>query len=109
MERYPAPKTASSPSERQAPQAPKKSPSWEEVFSALAEPTCRAIFMSLRHEALQLCDIALQVHADEHVLTSHVNSLLEAGLLTQWRQGKHVYYRANRGGLAPLRLFLAYF
>jgi DNA-binding transcriptional ArsR family regulator len=74
-----------------------------EVFSALADPTRRAIFERLSRDGEQTVR-ALTDHAavSQPAVSKHLGILKHAGLVRYRRQGRETHYRAEPQALAPL-------
>ena len=73
------------------------------VFSALADPTRRAIFQRLSREGEQTVHI-LTGHAgvSQPAVSKHLATLKRAGLVSDRRAGRETHYRVRVEGLAPL-------
>jgi DNA-binding transcriptional ArsR family regulator len=73
------------------------------VFSALSDPTRRALFERLAREGEH------NVHAltsgagvSQPMVSRHLGALKRAGLVTDRRDGRETHYSARMPGLAPL-------
>lgn len=66
------------------------------LFHALSEPTRVQIVDRLRGGELCVCDLMDILDAAQSRLSFHLRVLKEAGLLTDRREGRWVYYALNR-------------
>ena len=77
-----------------------------EVFTALADPTRRRIFESLREEPRSVGELARQQPVSRPAVSQHLRVLESAGLVTAERMGTRRVYSIDRGGLNALRDYL---
>lgn len=77
-----------------------------EVFTALADPTRRRIFESLREEPRSVGELAHQQPVSRPAVSQHLRVLESAGLVTAERMGTRRVYSIDRGGLNALRDYL---
>ncbi|WP_448642695.1 ArsR/SmtB family transcription factor [Geodermatophilus sp. URMC 63] len=73
---------------------------------ALAEPRRRAILRLVAGTELAAGEIAAAFDVTRPAVSQHLTVLRSAGLVTERREGTRRLYRADAGGLAPLRQFL---
>ena len=73
-----------------------------EIFYALADPTRRAIFERLTHGEAAVKELTPRLRVSQPAVSQHLAALRRAGLVTERREGRHVYYRVTPSGLAPL-------
>lgn len=79
---------------------------YESALAALADPTRRKLFESVRHKDVTVCELATTLRITQPAVSQHLRVLKEAGLL-QWRcEGARRYYRPNPEGLAKLREYV---
>jgi len=79
-------------------------------LAALSQPTrLEAFRLLVRHEpkGLPAGDIARALGAPQNTLSTHLNILSHAGLVTSVRKGRNVVYRADLARLNALARFLA--
>jgi DNA-binding transcriptional ArsR family regulator len=78
------------------------------VLRALADPTRRAVFERIA-EAGEIVAGTLARNADvsQPAISQHLRALREAGLVSERRDGRHVNYKADPRGLAPMVDWLA--
>jgi DNA-binding transcriptional ArsR family regulator len=79
------------------------------LFRALADPTRRRIFESLRSGPRAVGELADDLPVSRPAVSQHLKVLKEAGLLRQRRQGTRSYYSIDPRGLEPLRTYLESF
>lgn len=66
------------------------------VFDALGEPNRCLIFrVLLKQENVNVGQLASAVGISESLASQHLKILLQTGLITKTRRGKHVYYQVN--------------
>jgi DNA-binding transcriptional ArsR family regulator len=76
------------------------------VLAALADPTRRKLFESVRHKDVTVCELAATLRITQPAVSQHLRVLKEAGLVTQRCEGARHYYRPNPKGLASLREYV---
>lgn len=86
----------------------------ESAFSAIADPTRRAILDLVRNREMSAGDIARRFPVSRPAIAKHVRVLRQAGLLRERREATSRYYRLDPAALqavdqwlAPYRLFWA--
>jgi DNA-binding transcriptional ArsR family regulator len=79
---------------------------YAEAFTALADPTRRAVFERLRRGARPVGEIARELPVSRPAVSQHLRVLKEAGLVHERRDGTRRYYGVNGDGLAELRSYL---
>jgi DNA-binding transcriptional ArsR family regulator len=72
------------------------------VFRALADPSRRAIFERLTRGEAAVKDLTACFDISQPAVSQHLAALRAAGLATERRQGRLVYYRVDPKGLKPL-------
>ena len=78
----------------------------EVELNALAEPHRRRILELLRDQELPAGRIAERFEVSRPAISQHIRVLLEAGLVSERREGTRRLYRARPEGLASLREFI---
>jgi DNA-binding transcriptional ArsR family regulator len=73
-----------------------------DVFRALADPTRRAVLERLAKGEATVSELNAGIDVSQPAISQHLAHLRRAGLVTERRAGRHAYYRARPGGLAPL-------
>ena len=66
--------------------------SFQETFKALSDPTRRAVLELLRNGAQTAGDIGAHFDMTGATVSHHLAVLKEAGLVSDDRQGKYIYY-----------------
>jgi DNA-binding transcriptional ArsR family regulator len=79
------------------------------VFRALADPTRRAIFERLTHGEAAVKELTARFDVSQPAISQHLATLRGAGLVTERREGRLVYYRVDPKGLRPLVDWLAHY
>jgi DNA-binding transcriptional ArsR family regulator len=72
-------------------------------WTALGDPTRRAIFESLLEGPQAVGDLAAQFPVSRPAVSQHLKVLKNAGLVADQQAGKHRIYRVDLDGLAGLR------
>jgi DNA-binding transcriptional ArsR family regulator len=78
----------------------------ERVLRAVAEPRRREILTLIADRELPSGQIAANFEVSRPAISQHLRVLLEAGLVTERRQGTRRFYRARPEGMAELRAYL---
>jgi DNA-binding transcriptional ArsR family regulator len=69
----------------------------------LADPTRRAVFERIvGSDEITVIDLTRGSGVTQGAISQHLKSLRRAGLVAERPEGRHVYYRAEPEGLAPL-------
>ena len=76
------------------------------VLAALADPTRRKVFETLRFGALPVRQIAASLPVSRPAVSQHLRVLREAGLVRERRFGRQNFYDVVPGGLDALRRYL---
>jgi len=73
------------------------------VMRTLADPTRRAVFEQIaRSDEVTVTELTRGSGVTQSAVSQHLRSLKQAGLVADRAQGRHVFYRAEAKGLAPL-------
>ena len=81
----------------------------EYLLKALADPTRREIFESLRSGPRAVGELAAGMPVSRPAVSQHLKVLKEAGLVRESRQGTRGFYSIDPLGLEPLRTYLESF
>jgi DNA-binding transcriptional ArsR family regulator len=76
------------------------------VMVALADPTRRALFESLRSRPHTVGELARIAKIQQPSVSQHLRILREARLVRDRREGTRRYYSASQEGLAELRRYV---
>jgi DNA-binding transcriptional ArsR family regulator len=69
----------------------------------LADPTRRAVFERIvRSDEITVIELTRGSGVTQSAVSQHLRSLKRAGLIADRPEGRHVHYRAEPKGLAPL-------
>jgi len=74
----------------------------DRIFQALADPSRRAIFVSLTRGEAAVKDLTARFDISQPAVSQHLATLKEAGLVDARREGRCVYYRVQSSGMKPL-------
>lgn len=79
------------------------------LFHALSDPTRLRIVELLRHGERCVCDLTDAAAAAQSRLSFHLRVLKDAGLVSDRREGRWIYYEIRRDALDTLGAVLAGF
>ena len=79
---------------------------YERALAALADPTRRRLFESVRLQDYTVCELATLLRITQPAVSQHLRVLREASLVMDRRDGVRRYYRPNPEGLAELRQYV---
>ncbi len=79
---------------------------YEEIFSALADPTRRHIFETLRGQAKSVAEVAASQPVSRPAVSQHLKVLEQADLVVAERRGNRRIYSIKRESLNELRAYL---
>jgi DNA-binding transcriptional ArsR family regulator len=79
------------------------------VFRALADPSRRAILERLTRGEAAVKDITARFDISQPAVSQHLAALRKAGLVSERRDGRLVYYRVDPNGLRPLIDWLTHY
>jgi DNA-binding transcriptional ArsR family regulator len=82
---------------------------WTSGWTALGDPTRRAIFERLADRPRAVGDLASELPVSRPAVSQHLKVLKDAGLVVDRRAGKHRIYRLDPDGLGALRADLERF
>jgi DNA-binding transcriptional ArsR family regulator len=79
-----------------------------EVLRALADPTRRAVYEQIVQAGeIAAGALARNAKVSQPAVSQHLRTLREAGLVLERRDGRHINYRPDPRGLAPMVDWLA--
>ena len=79
---------------------------YQDGFSALADPTRREIFELLARRPRPVGELAEGLPVSRPAVSQHLKVLRDAGLVTDTRNGSRRLYRVNPQGVAGMREYL---
>ena len=79
------------------------------VFRALADPSRRAIFEQLTRGEAAVKELTARFDISQPAVSQHLAALRGAGLVSERRDGRLVYYRVEPKGLKPLLNWLGHY
>lgn len=77
-----------------------------QMFRALGDETRLRLLKRLRGGEQCVCDLTDELETRQSLLSFHLRTLKEAGLVTDRREGRWVYYALNPGALETMRRLL---
>nr|WP_312578094.1 autorepressor SdpR family transcription factor [Sedimentibacter sp.] len=80
---------------------------FQESFKALSDPTRRQIIELLRNKNMTAGDIVDQFQMTGASISHHLSILKNAGLVTDDKQGKYIYYELNLSVVEEILAWLA--
>ena len=80
---------------------------FQQTFKALSDPTRRAILDMLKDGAKTAGDIGAKFDMTGATVSHHLSVLKEAGLVSDDRRGKFIYYELNRSVLDEITGWVA--
>lgn len=81
--------------------------SFQQTFKALSDPTRRAILNILKDGAKTAGDIAGRFDMTGATVSHHLAVLKEAGLVSDDKRGKYIYYELNMSVLEEITSWVA--
>ena len=72
------------------------------IFRALADPTRRAVFERVAAREMTVSELKGYFAVSQPAISQHLAALKGAGLVSERREGRFAYYRADPSGMAPL-------
>ena len=79
------------------------------TFQALADPSRRAILVSLTRGEAAVKDLTARFDISQPAVSQHLATLKEAGLVCARREGRSAYYRVAPRGMKPLIDWIAHY
>jgi DNA-binding transcriptional ArsR family regulator len=73
-----------------------------DLFRVLADPTRRAVFERLARAEMTVSDLTTGFSVSQPAISQHLAALRGVGLVSERREGRFAYYRAQPQALAPL-------
>lgn len=74
----------------------------DRIFYALADPSRRAIFEAVSRGETAVKDLTARFEISQPAVSQHLTTLKEAGLVSNRREGRCVFYRIDPRGMKPL-------
>jgi DNA-binding transcriptional ArsR family regulator len=78
-------------------------------FNAIAEPRRRHILELLAAQERSVSELVDQLDVNQPSVSKHLHVLLDVGLVTARRDGRHTMYRTNADALRPVHDWSALF
>jgi DNA-binding transcriptional ArsR family regulator len=80
-----------------------------DVFRALADPTRLAVFESVAIAEMSVSELTSRFEVSQPAISQHLATLRSCGLVTQRREGKNIFYRAEAEGMKPMIDWLSHY
>jgi DNA-binding transcriptional ArsR family regulator len=80
-----------------------------ELFRVLADPTRLAVFESVARREMTVSELTSRFDVSQPAISQHLAALRISGLVSQRKEGRYVYYRADPAGMKPLIHWLRHF
>ncbi len=81
----------------------------DKVFMALADPSRRAIFVSLTRGETAVKALTARFDISQPAISQHLAILKDAGLVDGRRDGRFIHYRVTPQGMKPLIDWIAHY
>jgi len=81
----------------------------DQIFRALGDPTRRAVFERLCRGEAAVGELTSGFDVSQPAISQHLRVLRGAGLVSERRAGRNVYYRVEPRGLRPLVDWLGHY
>src|SRR4051812_2122831 len=81
----------------------------DRIFSALADPSRRAIFVSLTRGEMAVKDLTARFDISQPAVSQPLAPPRAAGLVKARRDGRCVFYRVQPSGMKPLIDWIAHY
>ena len=85
---------------------PTPHPSLDAIFSALADPTRRAILAMLLEDDMAVTDVAAPFQVSLAAISKHLAVLAAAGLIRQERRGRIIWCKLEPDGLRSASVWM---
>jgi len=80
-----------------------------ELFRALADPTRLAVFECVARREMTVSELTDRFDVSQPAISQHLAALRNGGLVSQRKEGRYVYYRADPAGMKPLINWLRHY
>jgi DNA-binding transcriptional ArsR family regulator len=77
------------------------------LFRALGDPTRRAVYERLAAGEMNVAGLTALLDVTQPAVSQHLAALKGAGLVSERREGRRTYYKAEPAGLDPLMEWMA--
>ncbi|HEV7157265.1 MAG TPA: metalloregulator ArsR/SmtB family transcription factor [Caulobacteraceae bacterium] len=77
------------------------------LFRALGDPTRRAVYERLAAGEMNVAGLTALLDVTQPAVSQHLAALKGAGLVSERREGRRTYYKAEPAGLDPLMDWMA--
>jgi DNA-binding transcriptional ArsR family regulator len=80
-----------------------------DLFRALADPTRLAVFECVARREMTVSELTERFDVSQPAISQHLAALRHGGLVSQRKEGRFVYYRADPAGMKPLIHWLTHY
>jgi DNA-binding transcriptional ArsR family regulator len=80
-----------------------------ELFRALADPTRLAVFETIAKQEMSVSQLTARFDVSQPAISQHLAYLRNTGLVSQRKEGRHMYYRAEPAGMQPFVTWLSHY
>lgn len=77
------------------------------LFRALGDPTRRSVYERLAAGEMNVAGLTALLDVTQPAVSQHLAALKSAGLVSERREGRRIYYKAEPAGLEPLMEWMA--
>jgi DNA-binding transcriptional ArsR family regulator len=80
-----------------------------ELLRALGDPTRLAVFECVARREMTVSELTRRFDVSQPAISQHLAALRRSGLVSQRKDGRFVYYRADPAGMKPLVNWLRHY
>jgi DNA-binding transcriptional ArsR family regulator len=80
-----------------------------DIFRALADPTRLAVFECVARKEMTVSELTNRFSVSQPAISQHLSALRGSGLVSQRKEGRYMYYRAEASGMKPLVNWLTHY
>src|SRR5580658_9165713 len=79
------------------------------LFRALSDPTRLAVFETVARREMTVSELTDRFDVSQPAISQHLAALRNSGLVSQRKDGRHIYYRAEPQGMKPIIHWLSHY
>jgi DNA-binding transcriptional ArsR family regulator len=79
------------------------------LFRVLSDPTRLAVLEFVAQREMTVSDLTGRFEVSQPAISQHLAILQETGLVSQRKEGRYVFYRAEPAGMKPLVDWLSHY
>ena len=80
-----------------------------ELFRELADPTRLAVFECVARREMTVSELTERFDVSQPAISQHLAALRTGGLVSQRKEGRFVYYKAEPAGMKPVIDWLGHY